>query len=214
MRDNFEIALAEVLRHEGGWADHPSDPGGATMKGITIGTFSRYRRRDVSKAELRAISDADVRTIYRGEYWDKVRGDDLPAGLDLAVFDFAVNSGPRRAIVHLQRTVGVKDDGVFGPGTLAAVAKRDAATLVRELCSGRMRFLRALPTWKTFGKGWTRRVQEVEAAALRMAAAPVSRPVAPAAPAPQSTPVPDFPAAAAPPAWLAWLLRLFTGKGA
>jgi lysozyme family protein len=184
------------------------------MKGITIGTFSRYRRRDVSKAELRAISDADVRTIYRGEYWDKVRGDDLPAGLDLAVFDFAVNSGPRRAIVHLQRIVGVKDDGVFGPGTLAAVAKRDAATIVRELCSSRIRFLRTLPTWKTFGKGWTRRVQEVEAAALRMAAAPVSRPVAPAAPAPQSTPVPDLPAASPPmPGWLAKIIALFTGKG-
>ena len=80
MKDNFEQCLAITLAHEGGWADHPKDPGQATMKGVTIGTYAQFKGRKVTKAELRAMTDAELRAIYRNNYWNKVRGDDLPAG--------------------------------------------------------------------------------------------------------------------------------------
>lgn len=178
----FERALSLVLVHEGGWADDPQDPGGATNFGVTIGTLSLWLGRPATKAEVKALTVAKVAPIYRRKYWDAIQGDDLPAGLDYALFDFAVNSGPKRAIIGLQRALGVGDDGKLGPITLAAVAERDTKTLIGALCSGRLAFLQSLTgTWPRFGKGWTRRVNDVRAAALAMVAAP---PVIVAAPAP------------------------------
>lgn len=168
-RDNFASALPEVLSHEGGWADHPRDPGGATQKGVTLATYRRYRP-GATKEQLRNISDAELQRIYRDGYWDKVRGDDLPSGLDFAVFDFAVNSGPGRAAKYLQALVGVAQDGAIGPKTLAAVAAYDPAKLIDRLCDRRMSFLRNLSHWGTFGKGWTRRVEGVRTVAKEMAA--------------------------------------------
>ena len=112
-KGNFDRSLLLVLAHEGGWADHPKDPGGATMKGVTLATFRRYRP-GASKADLRNISDADLQRIYRDGYWNVIRGDDLPSGLDFAVFDYAVNSGPGRAAKHLQAVLGVPQDGKVG----------------------------------------------------------------------------------------------------
>src|SRR5690606_33792979 len=120
MDRNFKRALSLVLKHEGGWADHPSDPGGATMKGVTIGTFRRYVKPNATKDDLRRITDEQVATVYRKHYWNAVRADDLPAGADYAVFDFAVNSGPSRAAKYLQAVLGVAQDGKIGPQTLAA----------------------------------------------------------------------------------------------
>lgn len=199
MKDNFQRCLAEVLRHEGGWADHPSDPGGATMKGITIGTYAQWKGRKVTKAELRAITDAEVADIYRRNYWDKVRGDDLPLGLDLVAFDAAVNSGPSRGAKWLQAGLGVAQDGKIGPVTLAAAASADRVTAINSACVARLAFLRRLKTWPTFGRGWTRRVNEVHTEAQRMAArmAPTAptRPAAPVSPAQPTLP----PAASASP---------------
>lgn len=96
MTDRFARALPLVLAHEGGWADHPRDPGGATMKGVTLATFRRYVP-NATKDKLRNISDEMLARIYREGYWDIVKGDELPPGLDYALFDWAVNSGPRRA---------------------------------------------------------------------------------------------------------------------
>ena len=172
MRDNFERCLAEVLKHEGRWSDHPADPGGATMKGVTIGTFAQFKGRKVTKAELRAISDADLRAIYRRKYWDVVKGDDLPPGLDLVVFDAAVNSGPGHGARWLQRALGVTADGRIGPATIEAARRAAGASVIMSACAIRMDFLRGLKTWPTFGKGWTRRVEAVERAALDMARAP------------------------------------------
>ncbi|MET3924623.1 glycoside hydrolase family 108 protein [Devosia sp. 2618] len=169
-KTNFAQALGEVLKHEGGWADHPKDPGGATMKGVTLATYRRYRP-GATKAQLRAITDAELQRIYREGYWDAVRGDDLPAGLDLAVFDFAVNSGPGRAAIYLQNIIGVAPDGKIGPITLKAVEKHSVASLINELCSHRLAFLERLSTWPTFGKGWSRRVADVRAKSLSMASA-------------------------------------------
>ncbi|MDR7036095.1 lysozyme family protein [Methylobacterium sp. BE186] len=194
---NFERALALVLQHEGGYVDHPADPGGATNLGITIGTLSGWLGRPATKAEVKALTRAAVAPIYRRNYWDAVRGDDLPGGVDYCVFDFAVNSGQGRAIPSLQRAIGVADDGVIGPITLANVASRSSTQTIERICDDRMVFLRRLSTWPTFGKGWTKRVEgvRVEALALATAAALIS----PSRPAPApARPIPVPPPAVTP----------------
>lgn len=142
------------------------------MKGVTIGTFAQFKGRKVTKAELRAISDADLRTIYRRKYWDVVRGDDLPAGLDLVAFDAAVNSGPSRGARWLQQALEVTDDGKIGPETLARANSWRSYPVIVDACRNRMDFLRGLKTWPTFGNGWTRRVEAVQRVALDMAGVP------------------------------------------
>ena len=171
MKANFDRCLSEVLQHEGGWADDPHDPGGATMRGITIGTFRAWKGRGVTKAELRAISDADLRAIYRQKYWDAVRGDDLPVGLDLVAFDAAVNSGVSRGAKWLQTALGVSADGKIGPATLAAARKAHPKAVIDRATSARLAWLRTLPTWGRFGKGWTSRVESVREVATGMAKA-------------------------------------------
>lgn len=174
MQANYDRALPLILKHEGGFVNHPKDPGGATNKGITIGTLKRLgidvdRDGDSDITDLKNLRHEHVARVYKLFYWDAVRADMLPSGLDYAVADFAVNSGPSRAAQHLQRILGVTADGDIGPKTLAAVAKRDAADLVNALCDSRLRFLRGLKTWGTFGKGWNRRVAEVRAVGLAWA---------------------------------------------
>ena len=186
MRENFDASLSLVLKHEGGWADHPADPGGATNKGITLATYRNWLGRDVTKTELRNIPDATVAAIYRSRYWNAVKGDDLPLGVDFAVFDYGVNSGPARAAKALQRAVGAAADGKIGPLTIAAVARHGAPATITDLCRGRMAFLRGLKTWPTFGRGWTRRVTDVESTALAMRSAPTK-------PTPAPPPQPDDP---------------------
>lgn len=170
MRANFARCLSATLRHEGGWSDHPADPGGATNFGVTLATYRRYVP-NATKTDLRNISDAEIERIYRDGYWDKIKGDDLPYGVDFAVFDFAVNSGPARAAIYLQEIVGVAPDGKIGPLTLAAVAKWDSVKLVEKLCANRLAFVKRLSTWPTFGKGWSRRISEVLHLAKDMAIA-------------------------------------------
>ena len=172
MNTNFDRCLSEVLQHEGGWVDDPHDPGGATMRGITIGTFRAWKGRGVTKAELRAITDADLRAIYHQKYWDAVRGDDLPAGLDLVAFDAAVNSGPSRGAKWLQTALGVAADGRIGPATIAAARKAQPEAVIDRATSARLAWLRTLPTWGRFGKGWARRVDSVHEEASAMAKAP------------------------------------------
>ncbi len=145
--ENFDAALAAILAEEGGYVDHPLDPGGATKFGITRATLSAARGRPVSKAEVMALSPEAAAEIYRARYWKAVRGDDLPAGLDLAVFDAAVNSGPSRAIRLLQEALSVPEDGVFGPGTLAAVKAADPARAIESVSALRLAFLRRLAGW-------------------------------------------------------------------
>ena len=173
MRENLETALKHVLVHEGGFVNHPKDPGGATNRGVTQRVYDAYRdRQGQSRRSVRAITADEVADIYKRQYWDAIRGDDLPSGLDYAVFDYAVNSGPRRAAQDLQRELGVAVDGVIGNVTLAAVAKADVYDLIDRLCARRMRFLKGLKHWSTFGKGWTRRVTDVAEIAMAMATDP------------------------------------------
>lgn len=194
MKSNFAFCLKEVLKHEGGWSDHPSDPGGATMKGITIGTYRAWKRRAVTKAELRAISDDEVAAIYKKNYWDKVRGDDLPGGLDFVAMDAAVNSGPSRGAKWLQQGLGVVADGTIGPATIAAANAQYAPAVIERAIGFRLAFLKRLKTWPTFGKGWGRRVEDVRVKALTLAKTePLSVPQKPAA-APQAPPAAPAPA--------------------
>ena len=170
MRENLETALRLIRRHEGGYVDHPDDPGGATNLGITHATLAAWRGKPVTKQDVRNLTVAEAAAIYRARYWDAVRGDELPAGVDLAVFDFAVNSGPGRAIRTLQTVLGVPQDGALGPVTMAALAKAPGAvTVIVDLCDARMRFLRGLRTFGTFGRGWTNRVNNIEDEALKVA---------------------------------------------
>lgn len=165
MERNFSEALAHTLRFEGGWANHPNDPGGATMKGVTHKTYADYLGRAVSHDELRAIPDNHLADIYRNRYWNACRCDGLPDGLDLAVFDTAVNTGPAQAARLLQRIVGVPADGVIGPKTIAAVNDYVVAHGLQELIEAyteaRQNFYRLLPTYVHFGEGWRKRADGV-----------------------------------------------------
>lgn len=166
--------LAQILKHEGGYVDHPSDPGGATNMGITHKTLARWRGIEpwwaLEKAAVRALEKAEASAIYKALYWERVNAGSLPPGVDLAMFDFAVNSGPDRAVRLLQALVGTTQDGFVGPVTLAAVARRDPRALVEALCDQRLNFLQRLTTFATFGRGWTNRVADIRATALADAA--------------------------------------------
>jgi lysozyme family protein len=166
---SFAAALNLILKHEGGYVDHPLDPGGATNRGITRATLASHRGRPVSKAEVMALAEAEAGEIYRKLYWNAIRGNDLPAGVDLVVFDAAVNSGPARAARWLQMALRLKPDGVVGTGTLTAANQADARQLVADFSRERLGFLQRLGTWRTFGRGWARRVRETESAALALA---------------------------------------------
>lgn len=169
MKGNFPACLEVILHHEGEWSSHPCDPGGSTMKGITLTTFANFLGRSSTEEELRNISDAQIHAIYNRNYWDRVAGDRLPIGFDLCVFDMAVNGGPGRAVRMVQEIVGSAADGVLGPRTLAAVAEQDVLSLIRQYSEERRRFYKSLKTFPTFGRGWLRRVDEVEAKATEMA---------------------------------------------
>ena len=177
-----ELCIPRTLAHEGGYVNHPSDPGGATNRGVTIATYRRYIKARGTIANLKALTEAQAVAVYKAQYWDAVKADGLPDGVDFAVFDFAVNSGPFRAATYLQEIVGAAPDGKIGALTLAAVAKMDAPWIVNQLCNDRMAFLRRLSIWSKFGRGWTRRVSDVRAAALMDATAPKVEPVRPDAP--------------------------------
>lgn len=170
MKDNIEQSMRYVLKHEGGFSNHPKDPGGATNYGVTQKVYDAYRQRKGLKPQsVRAIDDEEVAAIYKRQYWDAVKADDLPSGLDYVVFDYAVNSGPSRAIKDLQRVVGVPADGVIGNVTLAAINDIDVFEVIDDLCERRMAFLKSLKTWSTFGRGWANRVADVAEAGNAMA---------------------------------------------
>ena len=168
MKENFEQCLAMLLKHEGGFVNHPKDPGGMTNLGVTKKVWEEWVGHPVDEAAMRALGPADVAPLYKKNYWDRVRGDDLPTGVDYSVFDIAVNSGVSRAVKFLQAACGVAQDGAIGPATLAAVAAFHPRDLATAVCEKRLAFLQSLPTWNTFGRGWNKRVAEVEETAFKM----------------------------------------------
>ena len=154
---NFDQAFDILLKHEGGFSDHAADPGGKTRFGIT----EAVAREAGYRGDMRELPLDLAKRIYKDRYWDAVRANELPEAVRYAVFDAAVNSGPRQAILWLQRAVGVKDDGVIGPVTLAAVRAADPEQLVRRMLAQRLRFMTGLPNWPAFGRGWARRVADL-----------------------------------------------------
>lgn len=169
MKQNFDECLKLLLVHEGGFVNHPSDPGGMTNLGVTKVVYEAWVGHDVNEKIMRSLTPSDVAPLYRKKYWDAIRGDELASGLDYAMFDYGVNSGNGRAIKTLQECVGVPADGGFGPKTMAAVLQfRDNTlkTLIEEVCNKRLEFLKSLKTWAVFGRGWERRVNDVKAKSL------------------------------------------------
>lgn len=168
MKAKYQPALDRVLVHEGGIIDHPADPGGLTNQGVTQRVYDLYRKaRKQPQQTVRKMSTAERNAIYKSRYWDVVKGDDLPAGIDYVVFDGAVNSGPVQSVKWLQRALGARYtgtvDGMMGQSTLAAVIEHpNHDALVAAICQRRLAFLKALKTWRTFGRGWAARVSQVE----------------------------------------------------
>ena len=164
---NFAAVMREVFRHEGVDADHPADPGGRTRYGIS--------QRAYPHLHIPSLTKADALAIYRRDYWDRVGGDLLPAGVDLSTTDSGINSGVSRGAKWLQGAVGAGRDGRVGPRTLEAVRRADPVATIQRACAARLRFMRGLRTWRTFKRGWSRRVAEVEAVGVRMAGASAER---------------------------------------
>ena len=161
---SYDEALRRLLLHEGGYTNHPADPGGPTNFGITIHDYRRYVKPDATAADVKAMKVEEAKSIYRAKYWDAQRCDELPAGVDYAVFDYGVNSGIGRSKKVLQRVVGVTADGVLGPADDAGRSRRRSEERSSSaICDERLRFLKRLRTWPVFGKGWGRRVAEVKA---------------------------------------------------
>ncbi|WP_027037589.1 glycoside hydrolase family 108 protein [Mesorhizobium ciceri] len=162
-------SLARVLAHEGGYSNNKKDPGGPTMKGVTQRVYDAYRRgKGLAVRSVKSLTTDELNDIYDKQYWDAVKGDLLPDGVDYVVFDGGVNSGPGRSIMWLQQALRPvytgRIDGVMGMGTIAAVkAINNNDALIDRICDARMNFLRHLGTFPTFGKGWTARVAEVRA---------------------------------------------------
>lgn len=169
MKDNFNVCFDLMIQHEGGYVNNPADPGGMTNLGVTKRAWEGYTGKPATEKDMRALTKEQVKPFYRKNYWDKVRGDDLPSGVDYSVFDYAVNSGPARACKTLQKVLGLKADGIIGPKTMEEVSNANPRVLVQDICEDRLNFLQSLSTFDTFGRGWTRRVKEVEDVAYKMA---------------------------------------------
>jgi lysozyme family protein len=171
MKWTYDICLSRVLAHEGGYTNHPKDPGGPTNFGITIADYRKYIKPRATARDVRAMTVDEAKRIYRERYWDAQRCDELPAGVDYAVFDYGVNSGIGRSGRILRRMLKLSDrQSTISDEVIAAAHAADPAVLIAGICDERLRFLRSLRTWPVFGKGWSRRVAEVKAGALALAA--------------------------------------------
>ena len=161
MKHNWEKSLEVILHHEGGYVNHPKDPGGETNMGVTKRVYEDFG----GTKEMKELTKEDVEPIYKKNYWDRVKGDDLPEGLDLMIFDFAVNAGTGRAAKFIQRLVNTTVDGGIGPNTLGKIKEYVVTYGIEETITSyalmRQNYYESLSTFDTFGRGWTRRVSEV-----------------------------------------------------
>jgi lysozyme family protein len=154
---NFDTAFHKLLGHEGAYSDHPSDPGGRTMWGVT----ERVARADGYQGHMRDFPVDHAKRIYRRQYWDAVRAEELPPLIRYAVFDAAVNSGVRQAVRWLQRAVGARDDGVIGPETLMMARAANPDFAARRMLGMRLEFMASLSNWPAFSRGWARRIADL-----------------------------------------------------
>ena len=163
---NFSKCLEVILHHEGGYVNHPKDPGGETNLGVTKRVYEEFG----GTKDMKDLTQEDVEPIYEKNYWDKLKCDDMPEGLDLMLFDFGVNAGPGRAAKFLQQMIGTVVDGGIGPNTLAKleeyIRENGEHEAVKKYQEMRQKYYESLSTFATFGKGWTRRVEETTKLAL------------------------------------------------
>lgn len=164
MKDNFDECLKMLLHHEGGYVNHPSDPGGETNLGVTKKVYQEWG----GTKDMKDLTVEDVAPIYKKNYWDRCKCDDLESGVDWVVFDWAVNSGTGRAAKAIQKICGASQDGAIGPKTLALIGTQNTQYVIEEFGKIRQDFYESLKTFDTFGKGWTRRNKETTAKALEM----------------------------------------------
>lgn len=173
-QDRFQVCLAELAKVEGGWSNHPHDKGGATMAGVTQKTYDAWRqRKGLPQHSVRNSTPAERTALYRDDFWNAVRGDELPAGVDLLVFEHGVNSGPGISTRTLQRCLGVPADGHMGARTIEAAQRADARELVVKYMAARRAHFRSLSDYRHFGRGWERRANYMEPTALAMTGAVV-----------------------------------------
>lgn len=178
MLSNWDKAFDHVIAHEGGFTDDTRDPGnklpdgrpGCTNLGCTQANWEAHVGHQVTHDDMRALTKEDVKPLYKKNYWDAVKGDDLPGGVDYAAFDFAINAGPGRSKKVLQTALGVTADGAIGPGTLAAIEAADGEELLKKFSEAKESFYRSLPTFDTYGKGWLKRIADVQTVAVTMVA--------------------------------------------
>ena len=160
MQSNYDKCLETILHHEGGYVNHPKDPGGETNLGVTKRVYEEHG----GTKDMKDLTVEDVAPIYKKGYWDKMKGDELPSGLDLCVYDFGVNAGPGRAAKYLQTMIGSTPDGGIGPMTLKAVSEyveeHGLVKAIENYQDARQSYYEKLSTFDTFGRGWTRRVDE------------------------------------------------------
>ena len=166
--ENYVTCLEIILHHEGGYVNHPKDPGGETNLGVTKRVYEDFG----GTKDMKDLVREDVEPIYKKNYWDRMKCDDVPAGLDLCLFDFGVNAGTGRSAKYLQRMIGTVADGGIGPNTLRALGNyiEEVGTegAIKNFQSKRQEYYESLSTFETFGRGWTRRVDETTQAALGM----------------------------------------------
>jgi len=165
----FNTALQHVLKHEGGYAHHPRDPGGRTNLGVTQRVWEEWTGKPSSEEEMRSLTVEQVTPLYKQRFWDKIKGDELPVGVDYVVFDFAVNAGVARSASTLQAVVGTWPDGIIGPQTLFTTQQLDPADVVKMFSDERLKFYKSLSTYDVFGVGWTRRIEDARKTGVEMA---------------------------------------------
>jgi len=203
--NNFHSCLGFTLQQEGGWANNPNDPGGCTMEGVTLATYQSFKGdTTLTCSDLQGISSDEVSDIYEKDYWKPVNGDNLPVGVDLMVWDMAVNAGVGGSAKLLQAAIGVTVDGGIGPQTMAAVMAIDPVTLINGLADRQASYYKSLPAFKYFGTGWLNRVNARHAMALTMAAN-ASAMVQPSLPIAQRVDPSDTP----PDTFWSWIQKIF-----
>lgn len=145
----FDEAFDRLIGHEGGYVNHPNDPGGETNWGIS--------KRSYPGVDIANLTRLQAKEIYRRDFWNAIHADEMYDGVAFQALDFAINSGIQTAIRKLQRAVGVADDGYWGPVTRAAVAAMSESDIIMHFVAERLDFWTSLSTWPTFGRGWARR---------------------------------------------------------
>lgn len=178
MQSNWKQAFEQMLASEGGFSDDERDNGnklpdgrkGSTMLGVTQFNWEKHIGHQVTHEQMKKLTPADVEPLYKKKYWDAVRADELPSGIDYLVFDMGVNAGPGRSIKLLQSAVGVPADGGFGPITMKAALAADPVELIEKFSQGKEAFYRGLDSFKTYGTGWLNRVAAVKVKASSMLA--------------------------------------------